>query len=721
MNPSEKTSYEILGVPASASSEEIERAYRASLETFGPASMAGLEGGEAEALRDRLRTLNRAYHRVADPDARQRYDQALRSPQATPAPVPRQDDVVSWPRASKADVSAGADRIKSAKAEPAFDPRIMGWIGPAAAAVLALVVIGVVASSFLQPTDRLSTTTAPSHLAPVPVASGTPGLDPTALLRQNPRDIDSWKRLQSTWQTESEGSSRALGVDAIVRLLANERGEIAAEPVLDALRAVGQLPPPFYVDLADAAADMERSDVAQEVLRFAVETWPREERLTRRLAELAPPASAPADERVTVTVRTNVPHATVMIEGARAGETDARGEVTLEGLSIGTHRIVARRAGFADYGAELTIPDASTRLVSVALKVDFAVITVATGTPDVTVSIDGRPAALTSQVEPGTRTVTVSKAGFQTVTRRVDLAPGQTLTIPVSLDALPAAPPSRPASDALMVELRAFDAAVNEGRTSVAVERMADAIANGLLVLVPVHHDHRNLRIHYLSGATLTFSRSHLVFVSQQGEDSFAARWSDIEEASINRVHGDKAPHVIALSLKVALRDVAGKKRRTRTFNLFPPGASVYDGDVRCTDCSTKVPAYLDLVRALKQTTPVQSFERPVEGVYFGPVSEGFGNLTAVVTQRDSGLRGTMLLRTGQGVFKGEFGGTLTGNALSFAGTLRSDSGCEIALNGSAGDVTRVAIGGVISAGRTCGEPVRDARFVLVRGDWPVR
>ena len=96
---SDQTHYEILEISTDASPEEIERAYRMALATYGDDSMAVyslLSEEDSRATRERA---DLAYEILSDPNARQRYDAGLggeddsgwRDPEPFPDPLEQAD------------------------------------------------------------------------------------------------------------------------------------------------------------------------------------------------------------------------------------------------------------------------------------------------------------------------------------------------------------------------------------------------------------------------------------------------------------------------------------------------------------------------------------------------------------------------------------------------------------------------------------------------------
>ncbi|NNE12834.1 MAG: DnaJ domain-containing protein, partial [Ilumatobacter sp.] len=77
------THYEILGVPADASSDRIRAAYRDRARRYHPDRNA-----RADGRADAMAAVNEAYRVLSDPDRRLGYDRTLGGPSARSAPFP---------------------------------------------------------------------------------------------------------------------------------------------------------------------------------------------------------------------------------------------------------------------------------------------------------------------------------------------------------------------------------------------------------------------------------------------------------------------------------------------------------------------------------------------------------------------------------------------------------------------------------------------------------
>ncbi len=118
MEDGDEDPYEVLGLEPGATREQVERAYRFSLEMYGEDALATyslLDSAELEGLRQRIR---QAHQTLTDPGRRQAHDEAH-------GIAPPEADVIPFPTSSEAgddepelpDVLTGADlkRLREAR------------------------------------------------------------------------------------------------------------------------------------------------------------------------------------------------------------------------------------------------------------------------------------------------------------------------------------------------------------------------------------------------------------------------------------------------------------------------------------------------------------------------------------------------------------------------------------------------------------------------------
>jgi hypothetical protein len=489
----------------------------------------------------------------------------------------------------------------------------------------------------------------------------------------------------------------------------------------------------------------------------------------------------PAAGAGTLTIRSSPAQSLVLLDGSEVGSTDQQGLLTLTGVTLGNHRVVIQKDGYSAGAFTERMTAGANDNIMATLKPKGATLTVTSEGQGFEVEIDDVLAVATrASILPGQHSVKISKTGYQTVTTRVDVRPGQDLVLPASLRPIPtqASPsvpetrsqsPSHSASstsggpsarntddtglsraresiplstgaaksesafprvaDAMVSELKAFDSGLADGHRAAAVERLSTSIGSGVAILILVKHDHRNIRVHNLSPGSITLSKEQLVFTSYWAEDSFAVRWSDVQEITENKFYPDKDPNVVALSVKVVLRDPQGKKNDTRTFNLFTSDAISSNGDVRCGDCGVKIPAYADVIRGLRErASHLAPDPIALDGVYFGNATDSSGRrgMTWVMRQQGNLVSGTVS-GGGQGEsnpVKGQLSGRLIGTTLMFEVSVPPQGAnlypCAATLTGSA-SVTSLAIQAVYVGTTSCSQSLIGGKFVLVKGDWPVR
>jgi curved DNA-binding protein CbpA len=81
------THYEVLGVEASTSPEDLRRAYVRRARALHPDRQIGADAGQAAAAARAMQEVNEAWRVLRDPAARAAYDAGLRRPERPPVPT----------------------------------------------------------------------------------------------------------------------------------------------------------------------------------------------------------------------------------------------------------------------------------------------------------------------------------------------------------------------------------------------------------------------------------------------------------------------------------------------------------------------------------------------------------------------------------------------------------------------------------------------------------
>lgn len=140
-----------------------------------------------------------------------------------------------------------------------------------------------------------------------------------------------------------------------------------------------------------------------------------------------------------VTVETNVPASTIVVDGVDVGRTPLPAPLR---IAAGRHRIGARADGHAFAQVEVLLAGDVDRRVEIELHPTTAAratLRVRSALPDVLVRVDGReigrtPIGETIAVEPGRRVVTGERAGYSTARVVIDARDGQEHPAPLELE-----------------------------------------------------------------------------------------------------------------------------------------------------------------------------------------------------------------------------------------------------------------------------------------------
>ena len=130
--------------------------------------------------------------------------------------------------------------------------------------------------------------------------------------------------------------------------------------------------------------------------------------------------------------------ATVMIDGKKVGETPLAWE-----LIIGKHIISISKDGYNSVTREVIIKKGETTPVDVTLSHGMGELEVRSTPSGAMVMIDSKSEGftpLTKELSPGSHTVYISKSGYKSVTRNVNIEGGKTTPLYISLTSTEATP-----------------------------------------------------------------------------------------------------------------------------------------------------------------------------------------------------------------------------------------------------------------------------------------
>jgi len=146
---------------------------------------------------------------------------------------------------------------------------------------------------------------------------------------------------------------------------------------------------------------------------------------------LAPPAAVA--QTAELLLRSNVPNATVSVDGRAVGATGADGDVLLENLASGRRTVRVRKEGYWTASTQVVLEPALTNVVSLELtarETEAADLLVETNVPGAQVRLDGTQRTETgpdgqatlANVEPGRHRLVVQKEGYASAARSVPIS-----------------------------------------------------------------------------------------------------------------------------------------------------------------------------------------------------------------------------------------------------------------------------------------------------------
>jgi len=146
----QRTHYQVLGIPESASADEVRRAHRQLAQVLHPDRQAGSSAAEQALAERRMREVNAAWTALSDPQRRAQYDRSLRAARTGPvaASASATATATAGPMASRfIDDEPVTDRSADVDPDEPDLPAAQFWLlrrGPVVAALLVGVFVFVV-------------------------------------------------------------------------------------------------------------------------------------------------------------------------------------------------------------------------------------------------------------------------------------------------------------------------------------------------------------------------------------------------------------------------------------------------------------------------------------------------------------------------------------------------------------------------------------------------
>jgi hypothetical protein len=139
----------------------------------------------------------------------------------------------------------------------------------------------------------------------------------------------------------------------------------------------------------------------------------------------------------TLTIHSVPGESEVLVDEVSRGHTDSSGSLRLD-LPIGVHRVTIRKPRFRDVQRAVALTEENAGNVAAELQLGVGILTVTTNVADASIEIVGigrfKNAVEKMDCEPGTYQLTVARRFFQTASRQVSIAAGETLSVSVDLE-----------------------------------------------------------------------------------------------------------------------------------------------------------------------------------------------------------------------------------------------------------------------------------------------
>lgn len=158
------------------------------------------------------------------------------------------------------------------------------------------------------------------------------------------------------------------------------------------------------------------------------------------------PSPRKADPRANITLTVYPTDSRVTLDTKETSPPDSRGVLMFTNLTLTTHQLVVRRAGYRDHSMVFSVRAGDNAPLTVSLEPLPGVLSVAPSVVEARIEInrlDGAREAFSRvgtienlELPPGEYEIRVSKNGFVTNTRTINIQPAQSLYLEPKLDAV---------------------------------------------------------------------------------------------------------------------------------------------------------------------------------------------------------------------------------------------------------------------------------------------
>jgi hypothetical protein len=339
----------------------------------------------------------------------------------------------------------------------------------------------------------------------------------------------------------------------------------------------------------------------------------------------APPPPPPASEASLVVYAGA--GSSVLIDGQQAGVTSSSGYLNVPKLRPGQHLVVVTKSGHRDEQRTLTLAAGRNEILRVDLVPLPGKLNVTANPNDAEILVDNRRHTGRIQgleLRPGRYAVRVSKAGFVTANREVEILPGDSEDLTLSLERVSpsdlladadrrlksgnfaeAAAISRSLletdADNPAANLLLGQALYNTGSHADSTRYLSRALALGAEVALPVSHHHGGFPNEAVCSGILTIRKDNLSFHSTTaGGHDFSVPLAKFYQLK-NEPQKEKR-------VNVNVGVPRGAKEDKRDYNFHHPDARAVPPNetssilvVRCPGCDDRMYVVFSLLQGLKR------------------------------------------------------------------------------------------------------------------------
>ncbi|MCA1558407.1 MAG: PEGA domain-containing protein, partial [Acidobacteria bacterium] len=323
----------------------------------------------------------------------------------------------------------------------------------------------------------------------------------------------------------------------------------------------------------------------------------------------------------------------VLINGNVRGSTDGGGQFYLGNLKPGAYTIVVRKAGYRDAQNTISLSGGQAS----ALNFDLTPIP---GTLSITTNASGAQIEVQNygsytdrissmELPPGTYQISISKPGYRTLAREVQVKSGEDSYVPITLEPVPveeilakagshlvnrnypqvqaicrgilATNPEQPGANLLMGLSYYYTEQYSAG-----APYLLKAIALGEQVVLPIRHHHRVFLSDDLCTGRITIGKGLLSFTSmdRSGHD-FVVPAASVYDLKFEPRKGGR------VHMQVGIQKGAKEDKKSYNFHVIHAGTRLYEPNnpssitvVYCNNCDQETELLYQLLQLLQQSAP---------------------------------------------------------------------------------------------------------------------